>query len=246
MYDHSLHHGRKKFCFCLHAFITEEILDRHIKDCFKINSKQRIKMQKKVNMINSKILKEKNYSFIIYADFESILVLEDNGKQNPNKCHTNKFRKHLACKYSYKLAYVDDKFSNPLKSYLDKEATYNFISSMTEEGKCRSNVMKKHFNKELVMTKEDNENFENSTECWICDNDYIDGDVKVRDHCHTSGKYRGSADRYCNINLKLNHKIPMVLHNLKIFYFHLIMQELGSFSVKINVYTKWIRKAYEL
>ena len=44
--------------------------------------------------------------------------------------------------------------------------------------------MKKQFNKELVMTKEDNEDFE------ICDNDYIDGDVKVRDHCHITGKYR--------------------------------------------------------
>ena len=40
---------------------------------------------------------------------------------------------------------------------------------------------KKHFNKELVMTKEDNEDFENSTKSWICVNDYIDGDVKVRD-----------------------------------------------------------------
>ena len=34
--------------------------------------------------------------------------------------------------------------------------------------------MKKHFNKELVMTKEDNENFRNSTKWWIYDNDYID------------------------------------------------------------------------
>ena len=44
--------------------------------------------------------------------------------------------------------------------------------------------MKRHFNKEPVMTKEDNEDFENSTKCWICSNDYVDNDVKVRDHCH--------------------------------------------------------------
>ena len=54
-----------------------------------------------------------------------------------------------------------------------------FISSMNEESKYYSDVMKKLFNKELVMNKEDNEDFENSTKCWICDNDYIDGDVKV-------------------------------------------------------------------
>ena len=51
-------------------------------------------------------------------------------------------------------------------------------------------MIKKHFNKECVMIKEDNEDFENSTKCWICDNDYIDTDVKVRDHCHITGKYR--------------------------------------------------------
>ena len=55
---------------------------------------------------------------------------------------------------------------------------------MIKESKDCSDVMKKHFNKELVMTKEDNEDFENPTKCWVCDNDFIDTDVKVRDHCH--------------------------------------------------------------
>ena len=63
--------------------------------------------------------------------------------------------------------------------------------------------MKKHFNKKLVMTEEDNEDFKNSTKSWIWDNDYIDTDVKVRNHCHITGKYRGSSHKDCNINLKL-------------------------------------------
>ena len=49
---------------------------------------------------------------------------------------------------------------------------------MIEESKYCNDVMKKCFTKELVMTKKDNEDFENSTKCWICDNDYIDNDVK--------------------------------------------------------------------
>ena len=51
---------------------------------------------------------------------------------------------------------------------------------MIEESKYCSDVIKKYFNKELVMTKEDNEDFKNFTKCWICDNDYIENDVKVR------------------------------------------------------------------
>ena len=55
---------------------------------------------------------------------------------------------------------------------------------MGKEIKYYSDLMKKHINKELVMTKEGNEDFQNSTKCSVCDNDYIDTDVKVRDHCH--------------------------------------------------------------
>ena len=58
-------------------------------------------------------------------------------------------------------------------------------------------MIKKYFNKELVMIKEDNEAFENSTKCWICDNDKVDNNVKVRDHCHITVKYR-----YCNVIIK--------------------------------------------
>ena len=75
--------------------------------------------------------------------------------------------------------------------------------------------MKKHFNKELEMTNKDNEDLENSTKCWVCDNDYIDTDVKVTDHCHITGKYRVSPHRDYNIDVKLNHKIPVVFHSLK-------------------------------
>ena len=140
--------------------------------------------------------------FIIYADFESILVPEDNGKQNPEGSYTNKCQKHIACSYGYKSVCVDDKFSKLFKSYLGEDTVYNFINSMIEESKYRSEVIKKHFNKELVMTNEDNEDFKNSTKCWICDNNYIDTHAKVRDHCHNTGKYRDSAHRDCNIKLK--------------------------------------------
>ena len=37
-------------------------------------------------------------------------------------------------------------------------------------------------------------------------------------------KYRGSAHGNCNINVKLNHKIPIVFYNLKNYDSHLIME----------------------
>ena len=34
------------------------------------------------------------------------------------------------------------------------------------------------------MTKKDDEDFKNSSKYYICDQDYVEGDVKIRDHCH--------------------------------------------------------------
>ena len=96
-----------------------------------------------------------------------------------------------------------------------------------------------------MIAKKDNEDFKNSTKCWICDNDYVNSDVQVRDRCHINGKYRVPADRDCNINVKSNQKIPVVYFNLKNYNYHLILQETGRFNLKINV-TPWIRKIYEL
>ena len=60
MYDYTLHGGRKHFYrYCLQAFSTEEILKHHINDCFKINGKQRDIRSKKVNTLNSKVMREK-------------------------------------------------------------------------------------------------------------------------------------------------------------------------------------------
>ena len=82
MYDHILHRGRKHFChYCLQAFRAAEKLKCHIKDCFQINGKQTINMSKKSEYIKFKNFERKSKSpFMIYADFESILEPEDNGK----------------------------------------------------------------------------------------------------------------------------------------------------------------------
>ena len=85
---------------------------------------------------------------------------------------------------------------------MGEDVVYNSINSMIEESKYCSDIEKK-FNKELVIKKENDEHFENSTKYWICDNVYADGDVKVRDHCHITGTYRGSAPRDCILRYKI-------------------------------------------
>ena len=49
---------------------------------------------------------------------------------------------------------------------------------MVQESKDCSDVIKKYFNKEVLMTKNDNRDFKSSTKCWICDDDYFEDYVK--------------------------------------------------------------------
>ena len=67
---------------------------------------------------------------MIYGDFESTLVPEDNINSNLNESFTKKYQKRVAFSYDYKLVCVDDKFSKPFKSYVTEDAACNFFSTI--------------------------------------------------------------------------------------------------------------------
>ena len=105
--------------------------------------------------------------------------------------------------------------------------------------------MNKHFNKELVMTKEDKEDFENCTNYWIFDNVCAEVFVKVRAHFHKHGAYRASVPSYCNIKIKLNPKIPIVFNNLKNYDLNFIMKNWANLILryaKVNVMPNGLEK----
>ena len=56
------------------------------------------------------------------------------------------------------------------------------------------------------MTSEDEEIQNNSHICWIRKQE-LNTD-KLRDHCHVTGRFRGSAHNKCNINLRPPRKLP--------------------------------------
>ena len=106
---------------------------------------------------------------------------------------------------------------------------------MLEEVKYCKNIMKKEFNKQLIMTDNDELSFKLEQKCHICEESYKDKDIRVRDHCHITGKYRGSAHQDCNLKLRLNPeeiKIPVIFHNLRGYDSHFIMQQIGEITKK--------------
>ena len=102
--------------------------------------------------------------------------------------------------------------------------------------------MNKYFNKNLIMSEEEEHLFQKSNSCWICKKLIDNDEEKVRDHCHVTGKFRGAAHWNCNINFQLTKKVPVIFHNLRGYDSHLIFNELDKFDVKISVIPNGLEK----
>ena len=89
---------------------------------------------------------------------------------------------------------------------------------------------------------EEEEQFQLSNTCWICEKPIDNDNEKVRDHCHLTGKFRGAAHWSCNINLQLNKNVPVIFQDLKGYDSHLIFCELNKFDMKIDVIPNRLEK----
>ena len=62
--------------------------------------------------------------------------------------------------------------------------------------------------------------------------------LKVRDHCHYTGLYRGPAHSLCNLRYKIPSYIPVVFHNLSGYDAYLFIRELGAHTSDMEVIAK--------
>ena len=82
------------------------------------------------------------------------------------------------------------------------------------------------FPKKMIITMHDIMVYDNSTLSDICNEEL--GEDRVRDHCHLSGKFRGTAHEVCNLKYKVSTFFPVVYHNLSGYDSHLFIKTLGN------------------
>ena len=174
--------------------------------------------------------------FVIYADFESILVPVSGAPNNPEMSSTRGINAHQPsgwCMYS-KFAY--GKVTNQLKQYRGRDCVSKFCETIMAEAKrLYESAPKKSMNK---LTKEQNIEFITAKECHICFKKFSTKDRKVRDHCHYTRKYRGAAHSSCNLRYRIPDYIPVVFHNLAGYDAHLFIKKLAKHTTKIGVIAK--------
>ncbi|KAL9951227.1 hypothetical protein ACROYT_G043851 [Oculina patagonica] len=218
---------KKFFCeYCLHGFVREDLLLEHEPLCAK-NGPQKIKLPDEDHdvLYFKDVQKQLKVPFVIYADFESILVSCDEQQLDPSVSFTQKTQEHKPSGFCYTVVSEVEAYDTPPIVYRGEDAVDKFLEHLLQEEKRIKGILE-HV---VPMSINNNEEqaFQRATHCHICDEE-LHGTDRTRDHCHLTGKYRGAAHFSCNLNFKFSNRIPVVLYNLRGYDSHLIMQGLGK------------------
>ena len=132
-------------------------------NCLTINGKQSV--ESKSGSISFKnYFRQLPVPFKIYADFECILKRVKSSNKN-NGSHTEKYQDHIPCSFAYKVACFDNKFSKKVVIYRGKHAVYRFIKAILKEFDYCRRMIKKHFNKNPMLSVEEEEKFQLTNGC---------------------------------------------------------------------------------
>ena len=149
--------------------------------------------------------------------------------------YTKLYQKHTPNSIGAKLVCIDNRFTLPTKIFTGNNCVNDFIKWVFTQQKRINQIIDNHFNKELKMATENENNYRNSEICWICNQKIIKD--KVRDHI--TRKFRGAAHKECNSKLRIPRKLPIIFHNLEGYDGHIIFKELNNFdNIDIQVIPK--------
>ena len=256
-HDINKNSNAKYFCKnCLQHFHQKELVQKHIDQgkCF-THEPAKINLPKAENGLNyirfKNVAHQLESPLVIYCDFEcSLLQVDEKMGQK-----TQLFQRHEPNSVG---VYVSSKYERFQKGYCQFNGKNCAKQMLMYLKQIENEVLDSIKNSiPLTMSKDDKIAFAQAKDCHICgkkfkkENKAIDDDTKymegkkvkeiksgtkVRDHDHFTGKFRGAAHNWCNLQYSLRHiKIPVVFHNLKGYDSHLLMNAVGSVSENISV-----------
>ena len=211
--------------------------DKHIKECYKKATTEGalIKLPEKGSVMkfkNYKNMMRRPFSFI--CDLESTLVknMIKKLKKKGKEANTQILHEHRpnSCCYYFMCSF--DSSRNELRVFQGENCVRDMIIEMYNKNEELLKEMR--HNEQMKLSKQDEIDFKNATCCSICNQDFIEGDIKCRDHDHRTGNYRGATHQKCNINYFCNRFTPVVFHNLRGYDSHFIIKQAHSILKEIG------------
>lgn len=217
-------HAHKVFVCdrCLNYFSNDGKLQAHQSFCFNQNNCEIEMPSENDNKIEFLSFgKQLAVRFIVYADLESILKKPDTQFSKSDK--TVAYQQHEVHSVGYYFKCADG--GSYYNSKRGPNAIKWFVDELSDIANYVDSVLSK--NVELKMSLEEEEIFKKSEECWICEKKFTETDIRVKDHCHSNGVFRGAAHNSCNITYQEARHIPIVFHNLSNYDAHFIIKEIA-------------------
>lgn len=213
---------------CLYPFLTKEALAKHNE--LECGEQAQVTPDKGSVCQYSRIDAQLEHPFVIYADGESLVQKISDSEGNCLDSWTHKIQRHDYVSVAAKVV------SSQCPSYetqmlrtgadcLDK--FFEWIQHQTE-------VLMKKMRTVRPMMNIDWKDVHQATNCHICGEVFKVNDVKVKDHDHITGNYRGMAHQACNINLRTAKFIPCFFHNLRGYDSHMLVKQIGKYILSAD------------
>ncbi|GJQ87693.1 hypothetical protein Trydic_g14310 [Trypoxylus dichotomus] len=183
--------NRAFFCDrCLHYFWTRQKLEAHIEDCSAMNEcKVRLPTAEQANL---QFKNFKNKEPTPFADLEC--ALEPGQSDKGQKLHDHipySIGYYVKCSYDPSLSFH--------RSYRGEDCREWFAIEMKQFAEDAETVFLCPLPMEPLTAAQELE-FHSISHCHVCECIFDVRDIRVRDHCHLTGKYRGAAHEECNSN----------------------------------------------
>jgi len=238
------HQGKKHFCLkCLGHFSSEKVLLRHEEICSGDVCQQVMTMAPENSVLHfTNTRYQQRCPFVVYADFECITnPVQPQGSETPENTDPldlepkAAYQVHKPCSVGLLLVSTLDNAAGSTSTHhyehhFGEDSPTWFLNRLAEiENQCMAVLLNPQ---RMIMTPEDTRKFQNAKECYLCRKAFHNQELKVRDHDHVTGKFRGAAHQVCNLLLRRQYKIPVFFHNFRGYDGHLLVAALGSDAQK--------------
>jgi hypothetical protein len=239
--DEHSHHVRKYCLRCLRPFTTEEKLNEHFYFC-DLNQPQHYLMPKERNFNFTNWGKCLSPSFVVYADIECLLTPPED---TTSRTTTNILQHHKPIAAAYLVVPNRDllqlhshdtdfvQFNDYYRIFVGAQCIPQLLASLEEVAQRMRLWNDLHARRDMQpLTAGQREEYTLATTCFLCHKDFTNADegekhrIKVQEHCHLTGQYRGAACQPCNTKARLRRStVPVVFHNWKGYDAHHIVKE---------------------